>query len=119
MCSFKELLISVFIPPFPNCKVIPIERLHCNRRDYILLWCKSATITSCGANVMLQQSDKLNCIYILAVMCWFIAGDLLQQQICEQTCDFQTFIPPPHQENGVKRCTFICLQMLKHCIIIN
>ena len=69
MCSFKELLISVFIPPFPNCKVIPIERLHCNRRDYILLWRKSATITSCGANVMLQQSDKLNCIYILAVMC--------------------------------------------------
>lgn len=81
---------------------------------------------SCGANVRLQQSDKLNCIYILAVMCWFIAGDLLQQQTCEKTCDFQTFIPPPHQENtagantvAVKRCTFIWLRMLKLGIIID
>lgn len=53
-------------------------------------------------------------------------GDLLQQQTCEKTCDFQTFIPLPHQENtadantvAVKRCPFICLRMLKLCVIVD
>lgn len=53
-------------------------------------------------------------------------GDLLQQQTCEKTCDFQTFIPLPHQENtadantvAVKRCPFIWLWMLKLCVIVD
>lgn len=125
MCS--SLKSYWFLYSFPLSK-LPVKwnRLHCNRIDYILLLRKSATRASCGANVRLQQSDKLNCIYILAVMCWFIVGDLLQQQTCEKTCDFQTLIPLPNQENtagantvAVKRCPFICLRMLKLCVIVD